>query len=297
MATAKLASSSHFHLTHNLFSLTTLLTVNMAQSDESLPSQSHVSSSSQGPDKTASAKNLEPGTETHSTEIDSESDVNKCLDDAEFLKQEGTAHFKAGSWAEALASYRSGLGRLPKRREVKTKQPARNNDSEVKKDEEKEETEGEGEEPLTGQDLEVAKLRSVLNANIGACHVKLGENKDAVKACTDALLDDPTYVKALQRRASCSEQLNTWSSLVQAQDDYQTLLKVLPSDSPLRPSINRSLASVKPRLEAAQQKETGEMIGKLKEMGNSFLGNFGLSTDNFKFEPNGQGGYSMNFGR
>ena len=26
-----------------------------------------------------------------------------------------------------------------------------------------------------------------------------------------------------------------------------------------------------------------------------FLGNFGLSTDNFKFEPNGQGGYSMNF--
>lgn len=25
------------------------------------------------------------------------------------------------------------------------------------------------------------------------------------------------------------------------------------------------------------------------------LGKFGLSTDNFKFEPNGQGGYSMNF--
>lgn len=25
------------------------------------------------------------------------------------------------------------------------------------------------------------------------------------------------------------------------------------------------------------------------------IGNFGLSTDNFKLEPNGQGGYSMNF--
>ena len=55
------------------------------------------------------------------------------------------------------------------------------------------------------------------------------------------------------------------------------------------------------------------MLGKLKGLGNSILGtlldynmvagnptlssqgNFGLSTDNFKFEPNGQGGYSMNF--
>jgi hypothetical protein len=25
------------------------------------------------------------------------------------------------------------------------------------------------------------------------------------------------------------------------------------------------------------------------------IGNFGLSTNNFKFEPNGQGGYSVNF--
>ena len=56
---------------------------------------------------------------------------------------------------------------------------------------------------------------------------------------------------------------------------------------------------------------------KLKGLGNSILGNsilnlrtlsstyptstspgnFGLSTDNFKFVPNGEGGYSMNFVR
>lgn len=26
-----------------------------------------------------------------------------------------------------------------------------------------------------------------------------------------------------------------------------------------------------------------------------WAGRFGMSTDNFKFEPNGQGGYSVNF--
>jgi hypothetical protein len=89
---------------------------------------------------------------------------------------------------------------------------------------------------------------------------------------------------------------------------------VLPSSSPLRDEIQRSLRHIGPRVEAAQKRETAEMLDKLKGMGNSILGarhvigreykylphrsppgNFGLSTDNFKLEPNGQGGYSMNF--
>ena len=131
-----------------------------------------------------------------------------------------------------------------------------------------------------------------------------------------ALLDDPIYVKALQRRATSNEKIGTWSSLSSAQEgrsitiqiqifqvesismtDYQTLLDLLPSTSPQLPEVRRSLQSIKPRAEQAQKKEMGEMMDKLKGLGNSVLGNFGLSTDNFKFEPNGQGGYSMNFVR
>lgn len=96
--------------------------------------------------------------------------------------------------------------------------------------------------------------------------------------------------------------------------DYNKLLEILPSSSPQVPEIRRSLASLKPRVEAAQKEETAEMVDKLKGLGNNILGTskdvycacilfttctgrFGLSTDNFQFVPNGQGGYSMNFVR
>ncbi|KAJ7275322.1 hypothetical protein B0H12DRAFT_1086753 [Mycena haematopus] len=150
---------------------------------------------------------------------------------------------------------------------------------------------------MTPEEIECAKARAVLNANIGACFVKLDDHKQAVEACTEALLDDPNYVKALQRRAASNEKINSWSSLTTTQEDYTTLLKILPPSSPQIKEIERSQRLLKPRLEAAQKAETAEMLGKLKGLGNSILGNFGLSTDNFKFEPNGQGGYSMNFTR
>jgi len=111
------------------------------------------------------------------------------------------------------------------------------------------------------------------------------------------LADDPKYIKALQRRAASNEQLNTWSSLSAAQEDYNALLSLLPPTSPQIAETRRTLQALKPRVEVAQKQETDEMLDKLKGLGNSVLGNFGLSTDNFKFVPNGQGGYSMNFVR
>jgi len=76
--------------------------------------------------------------------------------------------------------------------------------------------------------------------------------------------------------------------------DYNKLLSLVSSPSQLA-EVRRKLQQLKPRLEGAQKREMDDMLGKLKGLGNSILGNFGLSTDNFKFAPNGQGGYSVNF--
>ncbi|OSX67409.1 hypothetical protein POSPLADRAFT_1130294, partial [Postia placenta MAD-698-R-SB12] len=227
----------------------------------------------------------------------------KCLADADELKQEGNEHFRAKRWEEALASYRAGLGRLPKRKAASSGGPPDSDEDAEGVSEGPAPAQGDvapeaaAEQPPSELELECAKARAVMNANIGACYVKLGEHKEVVAACTQALIDDPTYVKALQRRAASNEQLNTWSSLSSAQEDYNKLLEILPPSSPQLPEIRRSLASLKPRVEAAQKEETAEMVDKLKGLGNNILGRFGLSTDNFQFVPNGQGGYSMNFVR
>ncbi|CAL1695388.1 unnamed protein product [Somion occarium] len=239
---------------------------------------------------TESARNVE------NTTSDQQPSPNLELGDiqqADELKAEGNDHFRAKSWDEALAQYRSALGHLPKRKVIKPISPPPD-DPEAKVDsgkgKQRETDEVEEPEPLAS---ECAKARAVLNANIGACYVKLGDHKAAVSACTEALSDDPVYIKALQRRAASSEQLNTWSSLASAQEDYTKLLELLPPSQTAE--VKRSLQQLKPRVAEAQKRETDEMVDKLKGLGNSILGNFGLSTNNFKFEPNGQGGYSMNF--
>jgi len=72
-------------------------------------------------------------------------------------------------------------------------------------------------------------------------------------------------------------------------EDAQTLLEV-----------GECSASEAARLEAKakekEQRDTEEALGKLKELGNSLLGNFGLSLDNFKMDkdPN-SGSYNIRF--
>lgn len=107
------------------------------------------------------------------------------MEDAEELKKEGTEHFRAQEWEQSLSKYKSALNRLPKRPpsssplEKERKADIGHNEeksNEVSNSETETTKEPESEEvvqPLAGLQLECAKARAVLNANIGACHVKL----------------------------------------------------------------------------------------------------------------------------
>ncbi|EED13168.1 tetratricopeptide repeat protein 1 (TTC1), putative [Talaromyces stipitatus ATCC 10500] len=102
--------------------------------------------------------------------------------------------------------------------------------------------------------------------------------------------------KALMRRARARTELGGWANLQGAEEDYKELARMdnlPPQDQKV---VQRRLQELPPRVQAAREKEMGEMMGKLKDLGNGLLKPFGLSTDNFKFvKDEHTGGYSMQF--
>lgn len=100
--------------------------------------------------------------------------------------------------------------------------------------------------------------------------------------------------KALLRRAKARMEMGGWATLAGAEEDYKTL-SGMPNLTQLdRQSVDTALRRLPPLLEAAKSKEMGEMMGKLKDLGNGLLKPFGLSTDSFNFiKDESSGGYSM----
>ncbi|GER40876.1 tetratricopeptide repeat protein [Striga asiatica] len=136
-----------------------------------------------------------------------------------------------------------------------------------------------------------SEIRSICHANRAACFSKLGKHEETVKECTKALELNPTYMKALLRRGEAREKLEQYEESIA---DMTKILELDPSNDQAR----RSIIRLKPLADEKREKMKEEMIGKLKEMGNSILGRFGMSVDNFKAvkDPN-TGSYSVSFQR
>lgn len=102
--------------------------------------------------------------------------------------------------------------------------------------------------------------------------------------------------KALMRRARARGEQDGWSNLEGAIEDYKRLAGMGNLSAADRKIVQAQLRVLPPRAKAAQEKETAEMWGKLKDLGNGLLKPFGMSTDNFNMVKDEKtGAYSMNF--
>jgi len=190
-----------------------------------------------------------------------EEERRAALAEAQASKARGNAHFKAQEWESAIECYTDAIERAPAD----------------------------------------ATEAAAFYANRAACYAKLAEHESVVEDCTAALALQPDYTKALLRRALAREALDgqqeaggLTSALQEAVDDVKAALAADPTNKEAQATLSRLEAANAAKLE--KQKE--EMMGKLKDLGNSVLGRFGMSLDNFKAEkdPN-TGSYNISFGQ
>ncbi|EGC39734.1 hypothetical protein DICPUDRAFT_26389 [Dictyostelium purpureum] len=228
------------------------------------------------------------------------------LDEANQLKSKGNQTYTSGDYQASLELYNEAISILKKEEET-----GYEDDQHETNDEDNSDNEGhtttttsttnkkpkskiiEIRENTEDDVLPCFEELSILYSNRSACYLALKKYDFVVKDCNIALEYEPTpspiKIKILHRRAQAREQLN---KLKDALEDYQEILKLDPS-FPQAVQANKRLP---PKIKEKEDREREEMMGKLKDLGNTILGKFGLSTDNFQFvkDPN-SGGYSVNF--
>jgi tetratricopeptide (TPR) repeat protein len=100
-----------------------------------------------------------------------------------------------------------------------------------------------------------------------------GDGEDAEKELAELQLSDQRKedirrirAKALMRRAKAKMEQNGWGNLAAAEEDYKELSKMSNLPAQDQKIVRTALATLPARINAAKEKEMGEMMGKLKEV-------------------------------
>eukprot|EP01135_Chromosphaera_perkinsii_P008577 Nk52_evm19s1401 gene=Nk52_evmTU19s1401 len=129
--------------------------------------------------------------------------------------------------------------------------------------------------------------------NRAQCYLVLGDLDECIADCNESLLLDDKYAKVRLRRAVCYEKKDM---LDEALLDYK-VLKEMSNGKETR-DLNLKIERLEKSIKERNEKLQAEMLGKLKDLGNSVLGKFGMSMDNFKVQKDeSTGSYSVNFQR
>jgi tetratricopeptide (TPR) repeat protein len=191
-------------------------------------------------------------------EIYSPEELDDMRKQAEDFKTTGNNYFTQSSFQEAIDAYTKGIDILPKKPHA---------------------------------DMATKTLKSILYANRGACQDKLGEFQPAIDDCTLSIKTDDKYIKAYYRRGSIYEKMKDYRN---ALSDYKQMSEI---DFQFQTkSVQDSIKRLTPLAKKQEDDERDKMMGDLKDLGNKFLGLFGLSTDNFKAQQDPTtGSYSIQF--
>ena len=122
-------------------------------------------------------------------------------------------------------------------------------------------------------------LKSICFGNIGLCYFNLEEFEPALEYCEKALEFNSEYTKVRERK------IRILMIQGRVKDAKEELEKGKVADE-LRKEVEEVAAK-------EFEKEKVEMLGKLKDLGNTVLGKFGLSLDNFKVQQGENGGYNI----
>jgi tetratricopeptide (TPR) repeat protein len=131
--------------------------------------------------------------------------------------------------------------------------------------------------------------RAVYHNNKAAAHMMLKQWEDVVYEATQAIHLKQGNTKAFARRAKAFEQQDRLSD---ALDDYKAVAAIDPT-----PANKRKVEETEKKVNERFDKQKDEMIGKLKDFGNTILGKFGMSVDQFQAVKDPEtGSYSVSFG-
>ncbi|GJQ15480.1 hypothetical protein GpartN1_g7271.t1 [Galdieria partita] len=122
--------------------------------------------------------------------------------------------------------------------------------------------------------------RAACFANRAAAKLKLEDYEGALEDCSEALSLDGNYWKALYRREQCYLKLGR----------YEEALKDAKVLSEARQISTEEVHRIERLKEREDERRKEEAMTKLKEVGNSVLGYFGLSVDNFKLDKDPETG-------
>jgi tetratricopeptide (TPR) repeat protein len=210
-------------------------------------------------------------------------------------------HLRLEQWKEAVQSCEKGLDGLE--REMPTKPKSKTKKGKTKPKESSRtrlnsDTESEDEIPKEPeqQDDTIVELDSDQDEATALASLNLSDarKEDIHRIRTKLLLRRARGRSSMPAQSGSS----TWANLSGALEDYKLLstpkyFSTLPL--PDQKTVRAALLNLPPQVDKAKEKEVGEMMGKLKELGNGILKPFGLSTNNFKVVQGEGGGYSLSF--